>query len=466
MTTTTTSKESRIKHGSPDKLRTAIGSAVGTTIENYDFLAYGTAAALYFNTVFFHAEDPVVGVLLGFLTFGIGFAMRPIGGLIGGYLGDKIGRKPVLVGALLVMGFSTILIGLLPTYAQVGVLAPLLLTAVRIVQGLAFGAEWGGAILMTFEHAPWKKRGRFSAIPQAGVPCGVLLANIVFLFSTKLDSELAWRLPFLLSAVLVIAGMIIRLKVSESPEFTETQSLGLVKKNPLRDVFINEWRTILRVIALRLAESGGFYVIVTYMLSYLTSGDSPITDRATALTGLITASAIGLATTILFGALGDRIGRKPVYIAGTILLIAFGFPMFLMANTGLPYLIVAIYIIALPIIHDSLAGTQGAWFSELFDVGTRSSGASVGYQFSAAISGFIPLIATAVAASFGWGGVAFVYMGCGLLGLIGALLTHETWGKAERADVDDMIARNDAAISTSPPAPAGPSTPGATGATL
>jgi MFS family permease len=439
-TTAPTETTTRAQHGSPDKLRTAIGSAVGTTIENYDFLAYGTAAALYFNTAFFHAEDPVVGVLLGFATFGIGFAMRPLGGVIGGYLGDKIGRKPVLVGALLLMGVSTVLIGLLPTYQQVGILAPILLTLIRVIQGIAFGAEWGGAILMTFEHAPWKKRGRYTAIPQAGVPLGLLLANLVFLWSSTLDSELAWRLPFLLSAVLIIAGMIIRSKVSESPEFTETKTAGLVVKNPLKEVFKRDWRTILRVISLRLAESGGFYVIVTYMLSYLTSGDEPITDRATALTGLIIAAALGLATTILFGALTDRIGRRPVYIAGTVLLMAFAFPMFLLVNTGVPFLIVFVYVMAMAVIHDMLAGTQGAWFSELFSTNTRSSGASIGYQFSAAISGFIPMIATAVAVPLGWAGVAWVYLGCGLLGFVGALLTRETWDARRRAEVDAVIA--------------------------
>ncbi|KQW08128.1 MFS transporter [Leifsonia sp. Root4] len=442
MTTMTLETANRAEHGSPDKLRTAIGSAVGTTIENYDFLAYGTAAALYFNTVFFHAEDPVVGVLLGFATFGIGFAMRPLGGVIGGYLGDKIGRKPVLVGALLLMGISTVLIGVLPTYQQVGILAPILLTLIRIIQGIAFGAEWGGAILMTFEHAPWKKRGRYTAIPQAGVPLGLLLANLVFLWSSTLDSELAWRLPFLLSSVLIIAGLIIRAKVSESPEFVETKTAGLVVKNPLKEVFKNDWRTILRVISLRLAESGGFYVIVTYMLSYLTSGDEPITDRATALSGLIVAAALGLFTTILFGSLTDRIGRKPVYLVGTIALMAFAFPMFLLVNTGVPYLIVFVYIIAMSIIHDALAGTQGAWFSELFNTNTRSSGASIGYQFSAAISGFIPLIATAIAVPLGWSGVAWVYLGCGLIGFIGTVLTRETWGAEKRAEVDAFIARS------------------------
>lgn len=428
------------REGSPDRLRTAIGSAVGTTIENYDFLAYGTAAALYFGTDFFPSSDPVVGVLLGFLTFGIGFAMRPLGGLIGGFLGDRIGRKPVLVGALMVMGVATVLIGVLPTYGRVGLLAPILLTGIRVIQGLAFGAEWGGAILMTYEHAPWRRRGRYTGIPQAGVPLGVLLANVVFLLSSNLDSELAWRLPFLLSAVLIVAGLVIRLRVSESPEFTDTQSLGLVVKNPLWEVVRSEWRDILRIIALRLAESGGFYVIVTYMLSYLTSGDVPIAARPVALTGLITAAALGVATTILWGSLTDRIGRKPVYLVGTLLIIVFAFPMFLLVGTGIPAVIVFVYIVALPIIHDMLAGTQGAWFSELFPTKLRASGASIGYQFAAAISGFIPLIATAIAVPLGWGGVSLVYLACGVLGLLGALLTRETWSAAVRAEVTASLA--------------------------
>jgi MFS family permease len=439
----TVPKPERAAHGSPDKLRTAIGSAVGTTIENYDFLAYGTAAALYFNDAFFHKTDPAVGVLLAFATFGIGFAMRPLGGIIGGYLGDKIGRKPVLIGALLVMGIATVMIGLLPTYAQVGVLAPILLTVIRMIQGLAFGAEWGGAILMSYEHAPWKRRGRYAAIPQAGVPLGVFLANVVFLWSSShLPGDLAWRLPFLLSSILIIAGLIIRSRVSESPEFVEAKVAGDVVKNPLKEVFKNDWRNIVRIIGLRLAESGGFYVIVTYMLSYLTKGHDPITDKATALTGLITASALGVLTTILFGALSDKIGRRTVYLGGTVLLMLFAFPMFWLANTGTPFLIVFIYVFGLSIIHDALAGTQGAWFSELFSTNTRSSGASIGYQFSAAVSGFIPFIAAAVATQMGWTGVALLYLACGFIGFAAALLTRETWGPKQRAEVDAVIAGN------------------------
>lgn len=438
--TMTASRSQQAANGSPDKLKVAIGSAVGTTVENYDFLAYGTAAALYFGTDFFPSKDPVVGVLLGFLTFGIGFAMRPLGGIIGGFLGDKYGRKPVLVGALFVMGVSTVLIGLLPTYAQVGLLAPLLLTAIRIVQGLAFGAEWGGAILMTFEHAPWRKRGKFSAIPQVGVPLGVFLANVAFLLSAGLGNEWAWRLPFMLSAVLIIAGLIIRLKVSESPEFEEAKTAGTLVKNPILTVLRNDWKTVLRVIALRLAETGGFYVIVTYLISYITSNQ--LATRQTALTGLIIATALGCFTTILFGALSDRFGRKTVYLIGSLATVAFGFPMFLLVNTGVPFLIVLVYVIGLAIIHDMLAGTQGAYFSELFNTNTRTSGASLGYQFSAALSGFIPFIATAAAIGMGWGGVAWIYVAVGVIGLIGVVLTRETWGAKERAEVERVIAED------------------------
>lgn len=309
MTTHTQDLAAQAKDGSPDKLKTAIGSAVGTTVENYDFLAYGTASALYFGKAFFPGSDPVVGTLLAFATLAVGFAMRPIGGLIGGYLGDRIGRKPVLVGALLVMGVATFLIGCLPTYATVGVLAPILLVLIRMVQGLAFGAEWGGAIMMAFEHAPWRQRGRYASIPQAGVPLGLLLANLVFLISVGWAGEWAWRAPFLFSAVLVVAGFYIRLKVGESPEFLETKERGELVKNPLATVLKEDWRNIVRIIGLRIAEPGGFYVIVTFLLSYITT--NKIADRQVGLTGLVVAAALGVAATIGWGILSDKVGRRP-----------------------------------------------------------------------------------------------------------------------------------------------------------
>src|SRR5689334_11360359 len=222
--------------GTPEKKRVAIGCGVGATIETYDFIGFGTAAALYFGHVFFPKSNPLAGTLLAFATLGIGFAVRPLGGIIGGYLGDRIGRKPVLVGSLLLMGISTVLIGVLPTYATVGTLAPILLVAVRVVQGLAFGAEWGGAILMTYEHAPWRKRGQYTAIPQAGFPVGLLLANSAFLLSGLIGGTWAWRVPFLLSAVLIAIGIVIRTRIDESPEFEELKEEGEVSKNPIAEV--------------------------------------------------------------------------------------------------------------------------------------------------------------------------------------------------------------------------------------
>src|SRR6058998_2714347 len=210
-------------HGTKDARRVAVGSGVGAVIETYDFIGFGTAAALYFGTAFFPGASPVAGTLASFATLGVGFAARPLGGIVGGHLGDKLGRKPVLVASLIVMGLATFAIGLLPTYASVGILAPILLVTVRIVQGLAFGAEWGGAILMSYEHAPWRQKGRFTGIVQAGFPVGLLLANLVFLYSVHLGGSWAWRVPFLASFLLVAVGLVIRSKVPESPVFEEVK---------------------------------------------------------------------------------------------------------------------------------------------------------------------------------------------------------------------------------------------------
>ncbi len=199
-------RDARSRRGTKDAKRVAIGSSVGAVIETYDFIGFGTAAALYFGTAFFPSGDPVIGTLAAFATLGVGFAARPLGGILGGHLGDKVGRKPVLVASLIVMGLATFAIGLLPTYGQVGLVAPALLVTVRIIQGLAFGAEWGGAILMSYEHAPWKSKGRYTGIVQAGFPVGLLLANLVFLFSVHLGGDWAWRVPFLASIVLVVVG--------------------------------------------------------------------------------------------------------------------------------------------------------------------------------------------------------------------------------------------------------------------
>jgi MFS family permease len=422
--------------GTPEKKRVAIGCGVGATIETYDFIGFGTAAALYFGNVFFPASDPLSGTLLSFATLGIGFAVRPLGGIVGGYLGDRIGRKPVLVGSLLLMGVATVLIGVLPTYQMVGIWAPILLVLVRVVQGLAFGAEWGGAILMTFEHAPWRKRGLYTGITQAGFPVGLLLANLAFLASVPLGSQWAWRVPFLLSAVLIVVGIMIRLKIDESPEFEELKEEGEVSKNPLLEVLRDDWRNVLRAFCLRIAETAGYAVSVTFMLSYLSL--NKLADRSVTLTALLIAAGIGIFATISWGRLTDRIGRRPVYLFGCAVMVVWGVLLFLTVNTGAAALIVLAFVISYAVCQNSLAGVQGAWFSELFATKTRTTGASLAYQGSAVVSGFTPLLATAIYGRTGWIGPALLFGFYGLLGLLAALVTRDTWGPKERAEVERL----------------------------
>ncbi|MBG0850467.1 MHS family MFS transporter [Streptomyces spinoverrucosus] len=424
--------------GSKDRVKTAVAAGLGTSVENYDFIAYGTASALYFGAVFFPESDRFVGTLLSFATLAVGFVMRPLGGAIGGYFADKVGRKPVLVTAMLVMGAATFLIGALPTYEQVGVLAPILLVVLRMLQGLAFGAEWGGAITMAYEHAPWHRRGMFAAIPQSGNPLGIALASGVFAWSDTLDGSWQWRTPFLLSAVLVIVALIVRSRLSESPEFQEAQASGKTEKNPLLATLAGDWRGILRVIALRVVESFAYYSTATYLLNYITERHPHL--RPVALGAITAASVLAIAVTFLAGALTDRIGRRPIYIAACTAAILFAFPMYLLTNSAQPALVVTVFIIGIGLIHASLTGTQGSLLTEQFRTATRTSGASLGYQVAAAIGGFAPLLAAALVGAFGWPGAALLYLGAALIGLVGILATKETWGRHERERVLRLVA--------------------------
>ncbi|KWX23807.1 MFS transporter [Mycolicibacterium wolinskyi] len=425
-------------HGTPEAKRVAIGSGVGAVIETYDFIGFGTAAALYFGTAFFPNSSPVAGTLAAFATLGVGFAARPLGGIIGGHLGDKVGRKPVLVASLIIMGLATFAIGLLPTYAAVGVLAPVLLVTVRIIQGLAFGAEWGGAILMSYEHAPWKQKGRYTGIVQAGFPVGLLLANLVFLVSVHLGGDWAWRVPFLASIVLVIVGLIIRARVPESPVFEDVKQTGKIVKAPIVEVFKTDWRNILRGIGLRVAETAGYAVSITYMISYLKS--AKLATATETLVALCIASAVGIFATVAWARLTDRVGRRPVYLWVCAFGIPFGVLMFMLVNTGLFLLIVATFIVSYGVSQNALAGAQGAWFPELFTANTRASGASLAYQISAMVSGFTPFITTLLYEAFGWVGPALLFSAYAAIGLWAAIVTRETWGPRERALADKAAA--------------------------
>ncbi|QIG39453.1 MHS family MFS transporter [Microbacterium sp. 4R-513] len=420
-----------VVNGTPQRKRVAVGSGVGAVIETYDFIGFGTAAALYFGTAFFPGSDPVTGTLLSFATLGVGFAARPIGGIIGGHLGDRVGRKPVLVASLIVMGLATFAIGLLPTYAMVGILAPILLVVVRIIQGLAFGAEWGGAILMTYEHAPWRLKGGFTGIVQAGFPVGLLLANLVFLVSVHLPGDWAWRVPFLASILLVIVGLIIRAKVPESPVFEDVKAEGKVLKAPLIEVIKTDWGNILRGIGLRVAETAGYAVSITYLISYLNT--NKITESWQTLTALCIAAGIGIFATWGWARLTDIIGRRPLYLIVTAMGVFWGFLMFLGVNTAVYPMVIVVIVLSYAVFQNALAGAQGAWFPELFNANTRTSGASLAYQISAMVSGFTPFITTLLFGAFGWVGPASLFALYALVGFIAAIVTPETWTKAQRA---------------------------------
>jgi len=310
---------------------------------------------------------------------------------------------------------------------------------VRIVQGLAFGAEWGGAILMSYEHAPWRQKGRYTGIVQAGFPVGLLLANLVFLGSIHLGGDWAWRVPFLASILLVIVGLIIRARVPESPVFEDVKDEGKIVKAPIAEVLKSDWRNVLRGIGLRVAETAGYAVSITYMMSYLKN--AKLATPTQTIIALCIAAGIGIFATAFWARLTDKIGRRPVYIWTCAFAIPFGVIMFLLVNTGVMLLIIATFVVAYGLVQNSLAGSQGAWFPELFQANTRASGASLAYQISAMVSGFTPFITTLLFVEFGWMGPALLFSGYAAIGLVAALLTRETWGARERRLADEAAAQ-------------------------
>ncbi|MFJ9130377.1 MULTISPECIES: MFS transporter [unclassified Streptomyces] len=405
--------------------KVSLASMVGSAVESYDFFIYGTASAAYFGTAFFHTDNKLVGVLASFATLAVGFFFRPLGGYLAGHFGDRIGRKTVLNASLLLMGVATVLVGALPTYAQVGVAAPLLLILLRILQGIGFGAEWGGAVLMAVEHAPPRRRGWFGAVPQIGIPAGLLLANGTFLVSEQLfTGNWVWRAPFLLSIVMVAVGLFIRLRIEESPEFTEMKQRGEIRKTPALDVLRRDWRLILRITALRLAETGGYYVATSFVLSYV--GLAELGTSNDVLLGTVIGSAVGLGSHLFFGALSDRIGRKPVFLIGAVFTIAFGFPLFLLVNTGVTALIVTAVVLALVLSHDPIFAVESSWFSEQFPREVRSSGISLGYNLASLVAGLLPFAATALYGWIGWEGPAALFCLLGIASTAAAIGAPET----------------------------------------
>jgi MFS family permease len=375
-----------------------VASTIGTTIEWYDFFLYGTAAALVFRELFFPTFGAFVGQLLAFLTFTAGFVARPLGGVIFGYLGDRIGRKSTLVATLLLMGVSTVLVGLMPTYRQVGVAAPLLLTLLRMAQGVGVGGEWGGAVLLALEYGHGGRRGFLASWPQAGVPLGLLTSTgVVFLLQWALPEPdflvWGWRVPFLLSAVLIVVGLVIRGRLTETPLFAGLMHAKRVAAAPLRETLRRHWREVLLAAGCRLTENSCFYLFTISVLSY-GRDVLHVRDRVF-LVAINLAAAAEVVAIPLYGIISDRTSRKGAYAAGCLLLMAFAWPYYALLWTRDPVWIVAATVLVMAGGHALLYSVQASLIPELFGTRVRYTGASLGYQLAAPVAGGLsPIIAT------------------------------------------------------------------------
>jgi metabolite-proton symporter len=381
-----------------------IASTIGTTIEWYDFFLYGTAAAVVFPELFFPHQSNFRGLILSLLTFAAGFVTRPIGGVIFGYLGDRVGRKSTLVATLILMGLSTMLVGLMPTYQQIGVAAPLLLTLLRAIQGIGVGGEWGGAVLLALESGHRGKRGFYTSWPQAGVPLGLLAANGVFELVRRLMQEEAflawgWRLPFLFSGVLIAVGLLIRLRILETPLFRQLEATKQVARTPVTETIRRHWRDVLLAAGTRLSENACFYLFSVYVLAY--NKTVLHLDDSVFFVAINVAAAVEFFTIPLWGVLSDYWSRKAVYSCGCLFLIAFALPYYALLQTRELLWINLATILALAGGHAILYGVQGSLIPELFNTRVRYTGASIGYQLASPIAGGLsPVLAVWLVAIF------------------------------------------------------------------
>jgi len=416
---------------SPANLRhIVLASVLGTTVEWYDFLIYGVGAALVFNKLFFPSFDPLVGTLAAFGSYAVGFVARPLGGAIFGHYGDRLGRKAMLTLTMIIMGGGTFLIGLLPTYEQIGIFAPVLLILLRLLQGIGIGGEWGGAVLMVIESGDPKRRGFLGSLVQVGFPLGMVLATIVFAAVSKLPEgdflAWGWRVPFLISFLLVGVGMFVRLKLVETPKFREIHDHDEVAEMPILEVLRKDWKNFLIAVGLKLTEVAWVYILTVFIVFYAATRLG--LSRSIILDAVLYAALLELITIPLFGILSDKIGRKPMYAAGAIFSALLAFPLFVLLDTKDTMTITLTIAVVMSLTHALMFGPQAAFLPELFGTKVRYSGASLGCQVSAAISGgFAPLIATALLTwENGTRSISLYLVGLAAVTLLAVIASKET----------------------------------------
>lgn len=404
----------------------AFSSLLGSSIEWYDFYSYGTATALVFNVIFFPSFDPLVGTLLAFGTFSVGAIMRPLGGIVCGHFGDKIGRKSMLVWTLIVMGGATVLIGLVPSYAQIGILAPTLLIVLRCVQGVAFGGEWAGAALIAVEHAPEKREGFFGSFPQMGSPIALFLSTGTFALLAALPKDdfmsWGWRIPFVGSTVLIVIGLIFRLKLLESPSFVEAAARGDIVAAPIKTVLKNDLKKVLIGCGVVLCTTVAFYVQAVFVVSYATQTVGA--TRQVVLNGVLIGSFFELLMLPAFALLADRVGLKPVAFFGALWTAAFSFPFFQFVDAGTPFSIglgISLAMVGISALYAVLP----AYVSRLFDTQVRFTGISLSYGIAAGvIGGLTPLLASSL---FLWAKspwpIALYLVGVGVISMIAVIVS-------------------------------------------
>ncbi|MFC9766183.1 MFS transporter [Rhodococcus jostii] len=433
---------------SPSARRALLSSLSGTTVEWYEFFIYGTAAALVFNKLFFPAFDPLIGTLFSLSTFAIAFIARPVGGAIFGHFGDRIGRKSMLVVTLSMMGIATFLIGILPTYAMLGPVAPILLITLRLIQGLSLGGEYSGAVLMSVEHATARRRGLYGAVVNSGAWWGLILANLAFLGVTLLPAgsfeTWGWRIPFLLSGILVSLGLYIRLKVEESPEFEKVKRTGRVQKTPLGQLFSSNYRQVILMALSYLSAGATFYVLNVFSLTY---GKTTIgLGHGTILGFILATSAMSVVLVPVFGWLSDRVNRKSIYLAAITGMAVLPFLWFACFDTGNEWAILAGYLI-LGFAVCAYFGTMGAFFAHVFPPQVRYTGLALGYTFGTILGGATaPLIATYLLESTGsWVPIALFLLFAGALSAIASLFLHELPHVEDRQSSPDS-AKDEASV--------------------